>query len=328
MKAVFLTEYSSSIGFGHLARCSALADEFYKRNFAVEFIIRGSTLSPALLFDYSLNEWNSSEFIQKINTEKTLLIFDSYLVKQNELNKITQDVNYPISISDSQKNYVEKGLVIIPSAYGFEILKTIKNIHFDYLGGPEYVLFRKEFSSNIPLRKKINEKIHSVLISLGGFTDVRILNIIIGALLHSFNGLKIYTVGNIRNLELLVQNECVKHLNFVDAKKYVSLMKDVDFAVLNGGQSLNEAILLKVPSIAIPTAENQLKNITYWKSLKACLACEPVVSLPAFEKEFTENLLRIKSPQIRDMLTTMDVKLDGLASERIVRYLLHKFNWQ
>lgn len=328
MKAVFLTEYSSSIGFGHLARCGALADELYKQNFAVEFIIRGSTLSPTLNFDYSLNEWNSSEFIQKINLEKTLLIFDSYLVKQNELNIITRDVIYPISISDSQRNYVEKGLVIIPSAYGFELLQTKKNLYFDYLAGPEYVLFRKEFISNIPLRKKINENVNSVLISLGGFTDVQILNIIINALLHNFNGLKIYIVGNIRNVELLVQNECVKYLNFVNAKKYVSLLKDVDFAVLNGGQSLNEAILLKVPSIAIPTAGNQFNNISFWRGLKACLACDPVGPLPAFEKEFTENLLSIKRPQIRDMVNTLGVKLDGLASERIVRYLLHKFNWQ
>lgn len=328
MKAVFLTEYSTSIGFGHLARCIALADEFYKQNFAVKFIIRGSTFPPPLLFDYSLNEWNSSEFIQKINTEKTLLIFDSYLVKQNELNKITQDVNYPISISDSQKNYVEKGLVIIPSAYGFEILKTIKNLHFDYLVGPEYVLFRKEFISNIPIRKKINEKVKSVLISLGGFPDVRILNIIIESLLHNFNELKIYIVGNINNFGLLMQNEYIQHLNFLNTKKYVSLMNDVDFAILNGGQSLNEAILLKVPSIAIPTARNQLKNITYWKELKACLACESVVSPEEFEKEFSENLLRIKSPQLRDMVIKMGIKLDGLASERIVRYLFRKFNWQ
>jgi spore coat polysaccharide biosynthesis predicted glycosyltransferase SpsG len=41
MKVYFLTEYSKSIGFGHLSRCSSLADAFTEAGYECDFFYKG-----------------------------------------------------------------------------------------------------------------------------------------------------------------------------------------------------------------------------------------------------------------------------------------------
>lgn len=324
MKVYFLTEFSSTIGYGHITRCSSLAEEFVRRGNQVKFIIRGDGSEPNLEFDFELIEWNSYSFIQKINIDGAMLVFDSYIVSKKELYEISRDVNYPISIADSQENYIERGLIISPTAYGKELICTIGQFSVDVLAGPEFVLFRNEFSSSLPIRKKRNEKVSKVLVSLGGFINVDMLKVITQALKMYFEDLNIYVIGQ-NSRSYFEDDKNIKLLDFIDIKKYISILQKVDFAILNGGQSLNEAILLKVPVIAIPVAKNQLRNLNYWHNKGVCLACE-YNSLSNLKVSLINNLMRIEKYQVRENLQSVETNLDRFASRRIVDFLHNKIN--
>lgn len=320
-KVVFFTEFSTNIGYGHISRCSALAEEFSIRNLEIEFVIRGGNSVPKMKFYHILYDWDKSLLIENYKLNNTFFIFDTYRVPKSKLNILARKIEYPISISDSQQVFVEKGLVIFSSAYGNEIVKNLDEINFNYLAGPKYVFFRKEFLDQSGYKRIIKEEIRRIVISLGSFSNENDLLSILTLTKEEFNEAEIIIFGNVLHKEKIPEMTGITFMNFVDINEYIQVLITADFAILNGGQSLNEALLLKVPSIAIPVVENQKKNIQYWSDKELCIPCDNFLSFD-FKNNFKSTLKKIKDHRTREKLTNLENSLDGLGVKRIVDFLL------
>lgn len=286
MKVYFLTEYSKEIGFGHLSRCLSLASVFQEKNYRVEFLIREWNQEPLELeFEKKRVEWSNTGVLNAIVSDEDFLIIDSYRVPKEILNKIALSHDRTGSITDSKLNHANAGIIVYGSVYGKE--HEITNNEADVLAGPEYVLFRKGVRE--ATKNEIRKNIQEVLISLGGHADNSVLKKIIQIVKDHIGNCRIRIVGN----STLENSENVHNLGFLSLPDLLSELKRSDLVITNGGQSLNEVVLLEVSAIGISVADNQDKNLRTWHEL-GVLKNFIKSDAPDFEDKLLNSLEELK----------------------------------
>lgn len=126
--------------------------------------------------------------------------------------------------------------------------------------GSKYTLLRDEFYEA--------KKQKSVFLAMGGADDSN-LNIKILKVLESFENIKIIVVTTNANQNLDELKKYIKgkknialHIN---SNKIAKLMKKSDFAIVTPSVTVNEVYFMKLPFIAIKTAENQDDIYKYLK---------------------------------------------------------------
>ena len=126
--------------------------------------------------------------------------------------------------------------------------------------GVKYTLLRDEF---IKEREKIR-----VFIAMGG-ADHSNLNIKILKTLKKFNNIEAYVVTTKANKNLIKLEKFVKNKSwislYINSNQIAKLMKQSDFAIITPSVILNEVYFMKLPFIAIKTANNQKNIYSYLK---------------------------------------------------------------
>jgi UDP-2,4-diacetamido-2,4,6-trideoxy-beta-L-altropyranose hydrolase len=56
-------------------------------------------------------------------------------------------------------------------------------------------------------------------------------------------------------------------LGFLNPSELIKEYQQADLVITNGGQTLNEVILLGIPAIGIVVADNQKRNVQAWNKL-------------------------------------------------------------
>ena len=320
MKVVFLTEYSKQIGYGHLSRCMSVADQFDKQGYTTLFLIREWSDEPLLLpYEHHGVEWRDGYVIEQFMNVDDICIIDTYRVAKAELNRLSLNIKFPISISDSKLNFPDKGMVIIASVYG-KLLEHHVPAGVARLTGPEYLLFRKEY---IGLPKlPLNPRIKKVVISIGGFATSDILDLLIQQITWILKPDLISVVGK---TQLAKEFEKVQFLGFMSTLEYIDEISDADLMISNGGQSLNEAILIGIPTIAISIAENQVQNIKAWTDLGVIFSCTQVTGT-LLGSDLAQCLQEIKAFDIREKLVEAGATIiDTEGSVRVYKGIVD--NW-
>lgn len=286
MKVYFLTEYSKEIGFGHLSRCLSLASVFQEKNYEVVFLIREWNEEPLELeLEKRQVEWADPEMLNTMVSEEDILVIDSYRVPLKILNQIALDHRRTVSITDSKLNHANAGIIVFGSVYGTE--NKIRNNKAEVLAGPEYVLFRKGVRE--APKNEVRKNVQEVLISLGGHADSSVLKKTIETVQDQFDKCRIRIVGNNR----LENTENVKNLGFLSLSGLLIELNKSDLVITNGGQSLNEVILLEIPTIGISVADNQDKNLRAWHEL-GVLKHFVTSGSPDFQDKLRDSLEELK----------------------------------
>jgi spore coat polysaccharide biosynthesis predicted glycosyltransferase SpsG len=324
MKVFFLTEYSSEIGYGHISRCSALAETFKQKNYGVTFLIRGCDQDNLQInYNYELVEWNSLLNLDLIPME-SLIIFDSYKVTSTNLDLIASKFKYIVSITDSKLNYANKGIIIIASSYGENIELNKNESIIEVLKGPKYMLFRKDFwNIENPILKPT---IKTITISLGSFVKEDDLNKVIRLIAENFKDCKIQILGKGESGN--IKENKVEYLNFLNSEKLVSILMGSDLLISNGGQSLNEVILIGVPVISIEMVNNQHLNVKYWSRL-GVLKNELSINSSFFFNDFQTSIDNIKKYPYRVNNVKKGLQiLDSKGAERIYNKITEAYAFE
>lgn len=291
MKIYFLTEYSREIGFGHLSRCLSLASVFHEKNYEVVFLIREWEQEALdLEFEKKKVEWNDPQILSTVISEEDILVIDSYRLSSEKLHKIALDHKRTVSITDAKLNHANSGMIVYGSVYGKEDEIISKDALV--LAGPKYLLFRKEVRQSP--KHEVRKDVQQVLINLGGHADSAILKKIIHLLQGHFDGCTIKIVGN----NSLEESKGVDTLGFISLTDLLINLKESDIVISNGGQSLNEVILLGIPSIGVSVADNQDKNLRAWQELGVLKHFIKSVS-PDFQENFLDALEELKDYNLR-----------------------------
>ena len=315
IKALFLTEAGIGIGMGHVNRCLAVSQAFKRKKIESLYYINGDfNQNWKFQFPYINVNWLIDQsLLQKIKTFDFVII-DSYLADQKLLKDISENVEDPISIFDSKLVYCPKGVGIFASAYADNDNLKVNN-DFQLLRGKDYLLFTDEFRSQD--RILINPNIQSIGISLGGFVKNDTLLTIIEATRSVYPNtiIKIFSKKDESS-----NDDFINYTGFLEKIDYLDELTKLDLLITNGGISLNEAILLGIPSLSVTLAENQLQNNLYWlKQHKTIL-----VDISDKDKMMTSLSLMKDFEFRKKMQSSETVLIDAFGADRCVDFILNK----
>ncbi|OQY09322.1 MAG: UDP-2,4-diacetamido-2,4,6-trideoxy-beta-L-altropyranose hydrolase [Fusobacteriia bacterium 4572_132] len=313
---LILTEGGRKIGYGHIIRCSALYDGLQKRGFDVKFIINGDDEVKKVLINknYKIADWRNEKHLDSLFLENKIIIIDSYLVSQKIYDYISKESRLVVYVDDNKRLNYKNGIVINYGIYAKELEYEI--LKFKKLLGTTYSILREPF---LECRvKNIKKEINNILITLGGSDVLNLTPKILKILNKKYENIKKdVIVGNgFNNIEeiQLIKDDKIKLFYNLNAQEMKEKMGKADLVISTGGSTLYELIAVGVPTIAIRVAENQKRNIEYFKKEGI------IIGMNDFEKKILlEKIEEIKNIEIRKKMSKKgQEKIDGFGVKRIV----------
>lgn len=264
---LFRVDSSSSIGAGHLMRTLTLAKELKKVGFNIIYAslnLNGNLNKKVIEAGFELYLLSSNSKSELLLTIKSLnikfLVIDNYQINFEFEKYLKDNSNIKIlSFDDTyQKHYCD---ILLNHNVGIE-KKEYKNLtpHFcKILVGSKYTLIRDEFR-DIKSQKRVKE-VKNIVIMMGSLDRFNIsYKVAIALERYQFN-IKILTTNLNRNLNELKNLKNVKLL--VNEKNIAKVVNESDLAIIPPSVSSMEIIYMKIPFIAILTAENQYRVFEY-----------------------------------------------------------------
>jgi len=326
-KIAIRADGNSSIGWGHLIRTQALAQQLEKLGAEVIFLsqdpgnIKGF-MAKALdnTADFDREDQTVGRVLHQEGAD--LLIVDSYAYEHVRLDRMRQ-LGWPIVyIDDLNRHPFDIDYVVNGNLYAPQL---------DYQGssrfllGPEYLLMREEFSEIAPrqVRARVRDilltfgaadpnnltyKFLAMLINYGGFTDLN-WHVVLGPAF----------INSAQVLELGCERTNIHYHHSPDIKRIMDLC---DICISAAGSTTYELARCGVPSILIPAAENQVavareaqrQGMALHVDLNRSM-CEPCLFTPL------ENL--ISDYELRQKMAACGQELiDGRGAVRVAATLL------
>lgn len=255
----------SNIGMGHVMRTLVLAKELAKTNdllYVCRYNINNRDTYKAGI-DKILSEGFRVEYIgdnsmleDLRNIKADCLITDSYDVDERYFSETRKIFNKTVYIDDLALYKFEVDIIINQNINACDLeYKTTGDTKL--LLGTEYVMLRDEFR-NLP-RKKINEKVENILLTLGGADPDNLTVAILGSIKKLDYQFNIVVGPSFKNVDLLkqIENENENIKLYFNANM-LNLMKQADLAISSCGSTLYELATCGVPTIGIVIADNQL----------------------------------------------------------------------
>ena len=293
MNILFRADSSSNIGTGHIMRDLVLAKKYAEKRHKVIFAtqeLEGNINHKILEANYDLK-------ILKSNNIKEI----DKLIKDFKIDMIVID-HYEIDYKYEKKlkfNHSNLRILSFDDTYEKHYCDILLNHNISankkkYQGlvpkdcelrcGSKYTLLRDEF---IKEKKRLKNKKQlsslksklttgnifgcSIFIAMGG-TDHSNINIKILKVLKKFTNLEVNLVTTIANEHLKELKKYCKNKPWIklhiNSNKIAKLMNKSDFAIVTPSVTVNEVYFMKLPFIAIKTADNQVDMYEYLRKKK------------------------------------------------------------
>lgn len=371
MKAVFRVDSGTEIGTGHVMRCLTLAKELSSKYWDISFISRehsGNISDYIYTQNYHMDllpvsmpatgeyaTWlgvdRRADPLDVINIvireNADLLIVDHYGVDHNWLSEVRKlRPNMKIMVIDELANRELDCDLLLDQTYGMNAdeYKALVPDRCKLLLGSQYALLRDEFRKNRSgslQRRKTNNIVRSIIISLGGVDKNNASGIILKALV-SVDWEKY--CGRIPKLNVIISKRSPAYEDVLNSaslfiKKYrlnikvlsdishmAKLMATSDLAFGAAGTTSWERCCLGLPSIILVLAHNQEKIA---KNLDESGA---VINL-GYTEHLNEKAIKIavdkilKKPSKLKTMSASSAKIcDGKGVERCVSAIETLFN--
>lgn len=273
-RCAFITEANKNIGYGHLYRCIALAQELIANNFKVDFFCDG--MNPRKIISDVAKGTKNYEIcaLNDIMHNYDLIIIDVYKSSWENFQWLTQVKNLKTAciIDYAFREFAIPADFIFEigfQEYAFkEIIKQIDNEKKSKIfSGKDLLIFRHEFKNapNFKVRKEANR----ILISMGGSDPYKLTELVSFVLAKIKKPLYITLI-----LGADVSERRYSDLNllFLETEHTVKILQNVtdicthmlnnDISIINGGNTRFELTLLGVPfiSISINSVQNSIAS--------------------------------------------------------------------
>jgi UDP-2,4-diacetamido-2,4,6-trideoxy-beta-L-altropyranose hydrolase len=256
---------SSSIGLGHLIRCSALA-HMLKNEYTVNFYCKD--IPETLIAEFKDNDFGvvriheEDEFLRHLNRQITVIL-DGYHFDNDYQKRIKASEAKLVCIDDlHDKDFVAD--LIINSAPGIKP-QDYKALSFtQYALGLEYALVRPAFLEQSKKSRTV-EKIETLLICFGGSDPDNLTEKTLLAA-REFEAIKMIIVitGATYNSSHTIEMHCrqdgrIKHLHNLNEKQMLDAMLISDLAIVPSSTILFEVFSVGMPVISGFYVANQMK---------------------------------------------------------------------
>jgi spore coat polysaccharide biosynthesis predicted glycosyltransferase SpsG len=275
MKIAFITEASTKIGYGHLYRSIALAQEFISKNLEIDFFCDGKT-AIEIIKKYlpKTNIYQTSE-LSLIIQEYNLLIIDVYKSSWSTYEWLTQlsDLKTASIIDYAFKEYS------IPTDFifqiGFQEYSFKETSHQNENGkiskvysGNDFFIFREEFKKARTFEVRKDAK--KILVSMGGSDPYKLTELVSESLVEIHKPLIITLIlgAEINEKRLSTINSVLSKSEheiriLQNISNIVKVMENNDLAIINGGNTRFELALIGLPFISISFNDKQ-NNIAFF----------------------------------------------------------------
>ncbi len=277
-KILFRSDSSSDIGLGHIMRDLVLAKGLQK-NYDVIFASQNllgninDIVVANAFFLHVIQSNDLDELVKVINKYKIdIIIIDHYGIDYFFEKKLKQKTNVHIVAMDDSynKHYCDAVLNHNPGAQSnrYDALVPKNALKFC---GIKYTLIRNEFreaQKKSGSKHKIKKNQLKVLVMMGGSDPKNITCKIVKDLLKNKNyELHVITTRSNRNLKSLqaLANKNKNIVLHVNTEHISLLMKAADLAIISPSVTAAEALYMRLPFIAIKTAQNQQEIVAYLK---------------------------------------------------------------
>lgn len=330
--AVIRLEYGQNVGYGHLTRCIALAEQLYNHNFQIYFLSKSNQPLSHQIFDKKFTFLTINDEFDLQN--KLIELYPDILVvdlleknsNQEEFN-IIQNCVTTVKASVCFDNYhsekIPFDLFIGPKFFS-------KTENINRLEGLQYILFRDTFLAKRTDIRCISRD-SAALISLGNIDPFDISYCLVDLIVNLLDTYSLYVVIGSGFSEW--NKKCLFELekkfdnlttvaNETDLSSYFGRC---DIAFVSGGQSKFEASLLgSYPMIISNTDEELEAGSIYREQELGTFLCDarhfdPIVVSQkiSFVVANQELLLQRRQRAFK--------KLDGRGGERIVQRLIELY---
>ncbi|MEM7549081.1 MAG: GNAT family N-acetyltransferase [Bacteroidota bacterium] len=307
--AIF-TEGGKKYGYGHISRCKALLQAFDHLGFEVRMVIDGDESALNNASSYTILNWKN-ESLTSLTNNDDIIVFDSYYFDAAKESKNLDEHKTILVIQDHQDcDESNDHFILAPiSSKGF----AAKNV----LSGIEYALLRKSFWQTPEI--KISEEIKRILIIPGSGLSNSFLKSIIETAHYKFTNASIYYVGPENDFPDFIEK--YTHLSENEIR---GIMTSSDLALTAGGQTLNELMVLGIPSLVFQTAENQKEQIAYWRNAGTITYFD--ITEGFNQNKFEVLLTEYSGYNFRKQVSEQSkLLIDGLGGIRIAKIMVNDF---
>lgn len=336
LNVCFRVRASSSLGMGHLARCSHLARELQARGAQITFIVDQNYQNfDRLLAGFDVIELYSEDSFQNETDDAThcmpylrgaIVVVDDYRLSQ-EWEREARKLAQRIIVIDDLANRIHDCDLLIDQKWSCDgsHLQRYRNLiplQCERALGPDYALLDSAYARASD-SASCNDGTIKLLFSLGGGGDLSLLTDLVARLASLLNGDDLefqVVVGpaaiNADSLTLLEQAD--PRVSRVEGRTCLAeVYRDVDLYVGAAGTSIYELNCLRVPSLLFSLSDNQSNDILdleglghyFYLSYQEFLKIDDVAQLVL-------AMLR-HLPQIREMVRHSRVQVDGKGIARI-----------
>ena len=336
MNIFFRTDSSTQIGTGHVARCLTLAELFQKNGANCRFICREhegnlieqiqqcnflvSVLPAGVNKNISCTTANnrSSDYKSWLGVDwETDAELTKSIIKNNAVDWLIVD-HYALDAAWEKElqSFCTKLMVIDDLAdrkHDCDILldQNLGRTKCDYkelvpdactiLAGPRYALIRDEFWRLQDKEKNYNKSHLNVLIFYGGIDaanytgwTIELLNDI------GLSNMHVEVVVGAQNSNIKQINSACENYGYtchVQTDHMAEIMHRSDLYIGAGGGAILERIMMKLPSVTIAVAENQIEPLKYFSQTGASiyLAADESFSDEGFKQAILQALIDIKA---------------------------------
>lgn len=298
MNILFRANSSSFIGTGHIMRSLVLAKQFKDDNiiFASENLA-GNINEKIVEASYKLeilknNDFENLDFLIK-SLDINMLVIDSYDINYDFEKKLKQgNPNLKLFVFDDMYKKHHCDILLNHNIYANK--KRYKNLvpkNCELRCGAKYTLLREEFKEAKKNKVKKDKKNINVFLAMGGADhknlNIKILKSLKKVLKSAFTINLVTTKANknLASLQEYCKNKAYIKLH-INSNKIAKLMTESDFAIATPSVTLNELYYLKVPFIAIKTANNQKKMYYYLKK-------KGYYTMKKFDKNILKKYLKL-----------------------------------
>ena len=281
-KIIIRCDFGTEIGYGHVVRCVAVADELKETGCEVVFATIGRQEQTAFLNKYGYDAFVSNSHTLTSAQERDWLCdikakfaFDVLLcdvrteLQATDLRDIKDQGIAIVLIDDASSRRLVADLCFFPPVPQVAKLDW-RNFTGELKCGPEWVIFRDQFSDEKyadKSRKREGEEL-TILISMGGSDPLNLSSTILAALEkidESFNVDIIIGPGFQYQKELAFQiKNATKHVTlWKEIDNIAEIMLQADLAIASFGMTAYELALFGVPSVLFSLTEDHEQSASF-----------------------------------------------------------------
>ena len=338
---VFRADSSSKIGWGHILRCSALAQRFKEKNYKVSFIVRPHLNNISHILNkngfniFYLKDkkycWKE-DAIQTKNIIKNIgqidwLIMDNYGLDAKWENVVRPFVKKLMVIDDMTLRTHECDLLLDQNYY-----KNTNKLYSKFIPkeskillGPKFALIRNNFYEKRKKLKLRSGEINRILISFGGSDNIHEILKVMNAITELDKKIEVdLLLPNLNQNYTEIQKLLSKFTNITihyQNLDIVKLMINADLSIGAGGSSNWERCCLGLPSVVSIFAKNQLQ-LTTELAEKGCIV-NLGMSKKLSSKNYVNTIKNLDKFSLNKMSKNGLKLVDGKGTIRVVKEMLN-----